>query len=172
MMLTGLLQKTFPRPRWDSSLSTPQLCPTVTIGRHWAWKQRHATKCQPMRRYGVMFYISHGVITGQATTSPHGMMGGMGDWNFLVIRLHMQLWASRHSDSTCCWIPSQLDNLHSDSRRLPTAATQVRAQVIWDLWWKKWHSGRFSPSISVSPANYHSTDCSTSIIIYHPGLVQ
>jgi hypothetical protein len=26
--------------------------------------------------------------------------------------------------------------------------------------------------VSVSPANSHSTDCSTSIIIYHPGLVQ
>jgi hypothetical protein len=24
----------------------------------------------------------------------------------------------------------------------------------------------------VSPANFHSTDCSTLIIIYHPGLVQ
>jgi hypothetical protein len=29
-----------------------------------------------------------------------------------------------------------------------------------------------SPSTSVSPANSHSTDCSTLIIIYHPGLVQ
>jgi hypothetical protein len=32
--------------------------------------------------------------------------------------------------------------------------------------------GRFSPSTSVSPANSHSTDCSTFIVIYHPGLVQ
>jgi hypothetical protein len=48
-------------------------------------------------------------------------------------------------------------------------------QVTWDLWWTKWHLGRFSPSTSVSPANSHSTDCSTFIIIiivYHPGLVQ
>jgi hypothetical protein len=31
--------------------------------------------------------------------------------------------------------------------------------------------GRFSPITSVSPANSHSTDCST-FITYHPGLVQ
>jgi hypothetical protein len=51
---------------------------------------------------------------------------------------------------------------------------------MWDLWWTKWHWSRFSPSTSVSPANSHSTDCSTLIvvviiiiiIIYHPGLVQ
>jgi hypothetical protein len=27
---------------------------------------------------------------------------------------------------------------------------------MWDLWWTKWHWGRFSPSTSVSPANSHS----------------
>jgi hypothetical protein len=41
-----------------------------------------------------------------------------------------------------------------------------------DLWWTKWRWGRFSPSISVSPANFHSTNCSTITIIYHLGLVQ
>jgi hypothetical protein len=30
-------------------------------------------------------------------------------------------------------------------------------QVMWDLWWTKWHWGRFSPSTSVSVANHHST---------------
>jgi Tfp pilus assembly protein FimT len=34
-------------------------------------------------------------------------------------------------------------------------------QVMWDSWWTKWHWGRFSPSTSVSTANYHSRDCST-----------
>jgi hypothetical protein len=43
---------------------------------------------------------------------------------------------------------------------------------MWDLWWTKWHWGRFSPSTSVSPANSHSSDCSTLTIIYHLGLVQ
>jgi hypothetical protein len=47
----------------------------------------------------------------------------------------------------------------------------VPGQVMWDLWWTKWHWGTFSPSTSVSPASPHSTDCSI-IIIYHPGLVQ
>jgi hypothetical protein len=45
-------------------------------------------------------------------------------------------------------------------------------QVMWDLWWTKWRWGGFSPSTLVSPANSHSTDCSTLIIIYHLGLVQ
>jgi hypothetical protein len=40
---------------------------------------------------------------------------------------------------------------------------------MWDLWWTKWHWSKFSLSTSVSPANSHSTDCSTFIItIYHP----
>jgi hypothetical protein len=31
---------------------------------------------------------------------------------------------------------------------------------MWDLWWTKWHWGRISPSISVSPADSHFTHCS------------
>jgi hypothetical protein len=42
-------------------------------------------------------------------------------------------------------------------------------EVMWDLWWTQWHCGRFFPSTSVSPANFHSTDCFTLIIISHPG---
>jgi hypothetical protein len=56
--------------------------------------------------------------------------------------------------------------LQAVSRRFPSTV-----QVMWDLWWTKQHWGRFSPSISVSPAN-HSCDCSTLFIIHHPGLVQ
>jgi hypothetical protein len=37
---------------------------------------------------------------------------------------------------------------------------------------EKWRWGTFSPSASASPAKSHSTDFSTLIIIYHPGLVQ
>jgi hypothetical protein len=44
-------------------------------------------------------------------------------------------------------------------------------QVMWDLWWTKWQWGRFYPSTSVSPANLHSTNCSTITIIYHLGLL-
>jgi hypothetical protein len=58
------------------------------------------------------------------------------------------------------------------SRWLPTAVARVRSRVgSWDMWWTKWHWGRFSPSTSVSPANSHSTDHFTRIN-YHPGLVQ
>jgi hypothetical protein len=41
---------------------------------------------------------------------------------------------------------------------------------MWNFWLKKWHWGRFSPSTSVSPANYRSTDYST-LIISHPRLI-
>jgi hypothetical protein len=37
-------------------------------------------------------------------------------------------------------------------------------QSMWDLWWTKWHWGRFPPSTSVSPANHHSTNFSIIII--------
>jgi hypothetical protein len=36
----------------------------------------------------------------------------------------------------------------------------------------KWRRGSFSPSTSVSPANLHSTNCSTIILFYHLGFVQ
>jgi hypothetical protein len=42
--------------------------------------------------------------------------------------------------------------------------------VKWDLWWRKWRWGRFSPSTSASPANLHSTNCSTITLFYHLGL--
>jgi hypothetical protein len=48
------------------------------------------------------------------------------------------------------------------SRWLPTAA--ITGQVMWDLWWTKWHWGRFSLSTSISPANPQSTNCSIIII--------
>jgi hypothetical protein len=43
---------------------------------------------------------------------------------------------------------------------------------MWDLWWAKWHWGRFSPNISVSSANLYSTTFFTVTNTYHPGLVQ
>jgi hypothetical protein len=55
------------------------------------------------------------------------------------------------------------------SRWLPTAAARVWSCGI--LWWTKWRWGGFSPSTSVSPANLHSTNCSTITLIYHLGLV-
>jgi hypothetical protein len=42
---------------------------------------------------------------------------------------------------------------HAVSRQVPAAAVWVRAQVMWDLWWTKWHWGRFS-STSVSPCQF------------------
>jgi hypothetical protein len=58
-------------------------------------------------------------------------------------------------------------------RRLPTAATRVRAQVrsCGICGGRSGTGADFFPSTSVSPANSYSTDCST-IIIYHQGLVQ
>jgi hypothetical protein len=60
------------------------------------------------------------------------------------------------------------------SRWLPNAAARGSSPglVMWNLWWTKWRWGRFSPSTSVSPANLHSTTCSTITLIYHLGFVQ
>jgi hypothetical protein len=51
------------------------------------------------------------------------------------------------------------------SRWLPIAVARVPpVQVMWDLWWTKWHWGRFSASTAVSPTNHHSTNLSIIII--------
>jgi hypothetical protein len=60
---------------------------------------------------------------------------------------------------------------HSSGGWSPASHCGGPGQVMWDLWWTKWHWGRFSPGTSVSPANSHSTDYST-IITYHLGLIQ
>jgi hypothetical protein len=36
---------------------------------------------------------------------------------------------------------------------------------MWGLWWTEQQWGRFSPSISVSPANHHSTNFFIIIVI-------
>jgi hypothetical protein len=67
------------------------------------------------------------------------------------------------------WVPGCKDRgdrviAQAVSCRLPTAAARVRAQVT-----SCGICGSFvSPRTSVSPANSHSTDCSTFIIIFHP----
>jgi hypothetical protein len=55
------------------------------------------------------------------------------------------------------------------SRRLPTAAARVRSLVKFVV--DKVALGMFSPSISVYPANSHSTNCSI-LIIYLPKLLK
>jgi hypothetical protein len=40
----------------------------------------------------------------------------------------------------------------------------IANQVMWNLWWTKWHWGEFFFSTSVSLENSHCTDCSTLII--------
>jgi hypothetical protein len=44
------------------------------------------------------------------------------------------------------------------SRRLPTAADPDSrpGQVMWDLWWTKWHWAEFSPSIFGFPCQFLS----------------
>jgi hypothetical protein len=55
------------------------------------------------------------------------------------------------------------------SRWFPHRSTQglIPCLVMWDLWWTKWHWGRFYPSTSVSLANSHSNSApqSSSLII-------
>jgi hypothetical protein len=75
--------------------------------------------------------------------------------------------------------PLRKNSTHLNEKKSPSQDTGESPTVAWvraqvrscRIWWTKWHSGRFSPSTSVSTSNFHSTDCST-LIIYHPGLVQ
>jgi hypothetical protein len=47
-------------------------------------------------------------------------------------------------------------------RRVPGS---IPVQIIWDVWWTRWHWGEFSQSISVSLSNSHSTNCYSLIIL-------
>jgi hypothetical protein len=62
-------------------------------------------------------------------------------------------------------VPEPMWTLWGREKSFASAGKQI------NLFWTKWHWGRYSPSISVSLASSHSTDCPT-LIIYHPGLVQ
>jgi hypothetical protein len=42
----------------------------------------------------------------------------------------------------------------------------IQGQVMWYLWWTKWHWCRLSPSTSFSLVNSHSANYSTLSIIY------
>jgi len=35
---------------------------------------------------------------------------------------------------------------------------QPPGQMVWDLWWKKWHWDTFTPSSPVFPYNSHSSN--------------
>jgi hypothetical protein len=56
------------------------------------------------------------------------------------------------------------------SRRLPTPVTQVRFQVMWDLWCTKWHRAGYLRILRSSPANSRSADFCT--LICHQKLAQ
>jgi hypothetical protein len=51
----------------------------------------------------------------------------------------------------------QHEFLHKLLVVLALIANKMGLQKMWDLWWKKWHWGRFFPNISFSRANSHST---------------
>jgi hypothetical protein len=58
----------------------------------------------------------------------------------------------------------QTSSLHIQIYLVPTLRSSPGSnpdQVMWDLKWTTWHWGEFCPSTSVSPANSHSTNCST-----------
>jgi hypothetical protein len=69
---------------------------------------------------------------------------------------------------TCAvWFSSQNGSLHGCRDRtqavirwLPTVAARVQAQVMWDLWWIKWHRGKFSKHFDFS-CQFPSNDCFT-----------
>jgi hypothetical protein len=92
---------------------------------------------------------------------------------FLSCYLYMLLARSVHRCS-CFELQHGRAIAQAVSRRLSIAAARIRVLVTscGICGGTKWHWGRFSPSTSVSPANLHSTSCSTVIIIYYLGLVQ
>jgi hypothetical protein len=73
-----------------------------------------------------------------------------------------------HHSSTCFRLECNIHFYFKMS--LQSYLCSRKGLVKWDLWWTKWRWGRFSPSTSVSPANFHSTNCSTITLIYHLGL--
>jgi len=60
------------------------------------------------------------------------------------------------------------------SKTFSPPSASILGHSMWDLWWKKWHLGRFSESIIVFPRQYHSTSTivfprqyhSTSTIVF------
>jgi hypothetical protein len=64
-------------------------------------------------------------------------------------------------------VPAYILFLGKFTGKTPCAFSDISSpgQVMCNLWWTKLHWGRFSPSTSVSPANSHSTDSFTFIII-------
>jgi hypothetical protein len=65
------------------------------------------------------------------------------------------------ADVSLCNLSSRI--VHIDTSHY-TVVSSSPGQVMWDLWWTTWHWGTFSSSISVSPANSHSTYRSIPII--------
>jgi hypothetical protein len=49
-------------------------------------------------------------------------------------------------------------------------SSSIPRYVMLDLWMTQWYWGRFSPSTSVSPANFYSSKC--SVLIYLLELAQ
>jgi hypothetical protein len=66
----------------------------------------------------------------------------------------------------------QLFGRYIFGRAIARAVSRWLPIVMWDLRWTKWRWGRFSPSTSVSPASFHSTNFFTITITYHLRLVQ
>jgi hypothetical protein len=79
--------------------------------------------------------------------------------SFCIIKFPSLLFLLR---LTCYWM------MHQDwcLNHLPWIIHTSSHSRKWDLWWTKWHRGRFPPSTSVSPAKtIHSTNFSIIIMI-------
>jgi hypothetical protein len=93
--------------------------------------------------------------------------------NYLLVIYGKQITTENMNESTTQqrnthkWAPrlnkQKLRGLSLQARTIPTERPPLVGEVSANL---------FSPSTLVSPDNLHSTNCSTSTLIYHLGLVQ
>jgi hypothetical protein len=142
-------------------------CPKLRISRGRRSRQIHrSTKC-PESVFSRMRYCWNTVLLILRATR----------LDFLMTKIHHWLPKLKKSDDilvTKVRIREGRAIAQAVSGWLDTEADTVRARV-WSCGicgGESGSGGKFSPSTSVSPANFHSTICSTITIIYHLGLVQ
>jgi hypothetical protein len=109
---------------------------------------------EPLPSNGCLFQSSYHIILLSLTVN-----GQTCDLSYLSENIQLEA-ESRH--------PREITGYDNRGRKSRNTRTEQGTAAR-----GSWHcrkEGRFSPSTSVSPANLHSTNCSTITLIYHRGL--